>query len=539
VRKKTAIIIGAGPAGLTAAYELLDKTDVVPLIFEMTDDIGGISKTVLYKGNRIDIGGHRFFSKSGRVMQWWQNLFPSQGAPARDDRLLGRQVPLARACTLRPLGSREPVTVPAPDPERTDAVMLVRGRLSRIFYLRTFFDYPVSLTLDTLSKLGPVRILKIGLSYLKVRLAPARPESSLEEFFINRFGRELYLTFFKDYTEKVWGVPCSEIPPEWGAQRIKGLSVTTTLLHALGRVFRGAEHPGRQQVETSLIERFLYPKLGPGQLWEEVAAQVERNGGRIIRQARAVGIETAGESVVSVRIRDERTGELESYTGDYLFSSMPVLELIAAMGDAVPPPVREIAGALQYRDFITVGLLLKKLKIRNETALATVNGLIPDNWIYIQEREVKLGRLQIFNNWSPYLVGDPDTVWIGLEYFCSEGDELWSMPDRDFIDFAIRELASIGIIDPEELLDSTLLRMPKAYPAYFGSYRDFDQVRAYTDRFRNLFLVGRNGMHRYNNADHSMLTAMTAVQNIIEGRTDKSNIWEVNAEETYHEARTD
>ena len=534
---KTAIIIGAGPAGLTAAYELLDRTDVVPLLFEMTDDIGGISKTVVYKGNRIDIGGHRFFSKSDRVMQWWQNLFPLQGAPARDDRLLGRAVPLAERADLRPLRAAQPVPVAAPDPEQCDRVMLVRSRLSRIFFLRKFFDYPVSLSIRTLGNLGMLRIVKIGLSYLKVNLAPIRNERSLEDFFINRFGRELYLTFFKDYTEKVWGVPCREIRPEWGAQRIKGLSVTRAVGHALGKLLGKGAGLGQKQVETSLIEQFLYPKLGPGQIWEEVAAQVEQNGGTITRRAGVVGIETEGDRVTAIVVRDRDTSELSRHTGDYFISTMPVKELVAALGCEVPEPVRQVADGLCYRDFMTVGLLFKKLKIRNETGTKTVNDLVPDNWIYIQEREVKLGRLQIFNNWSPYLAADPDTVWIGLEYFCNEGDALWSMPDADFCDFAIGELASIGIIDREEVLDATLLRMPKAYPAYFGSYDRFEVVREYTDRFANLFLVGRTGMHRYNNADHSMLTAMAAVENIVAGRTDKANIWEVNAEEEYHEEK--
>ncbi len=249
-------------------------------------------------------------------------------------------------------------------------------------------------------------------------------------------------------------------------------------------------------------------------------------------------METENERVTAVMVRDEISGQLTRHQADYVFSTMPVRELITAMGKAVPEPVKEVASGLVYRDFITVGLLLKKLKIKNETNQKTVNDLIPDNWIYIQEREVKLGRLQIFNNWSPYLAQDPNKVWIGLEYFCNEGDELWSMTDDDFTSFAIRELSSIDIINQEDVLDSTVLKMPKAYPAYFGSYDQFNIVREYTDRFVNLFLIGRNGMHRYNNADHSMLTAMTAVDNIIAGQTDKNNIWQVNAEEEYQEVNS-
>jgi protoporphyrinogen oxidase len=531
--QKTALIIGAGPAGLTAAYELLDKTDIAPVIVEMTEDVGGISKTVVYKGNRIDIGGHRFFSKSQRVMEWWQNLFPLQGAPARDDLQLGRAVSLASSSSHRPLRSREAHSLPAPDPEQTDTVMLVRTRLSRIFFLRKFFDYPINLTGGTLRNLGPARILKIGLSYLKTCLLPIRTERSLEDFFINRFGRELYLTFFKDYTEKVWGVPCTEIKPEWGAQRIKGLSVTKSLLHAVNKIFRSA--PDQKLVETSLIEQFHYPKLGPGQIWEAAADIIGANGGTIVFDARVVALETEGDTISAVHVRDGRTGEVTVHRPDYVFSSMPVRELVAALGDAAPQQVRDVAAGLVYRDFLTVGLLLRKLKLTNETTRKTVNDLVPDNWIYIQERDVKLGRLQIFNNWSPYMVKDPDTVWIGLEYFCNEGDELWSMADPDLVAFAIEELTRIDIISREDVLDGTVLRMPKAYPAYFGSYDSFEVVREFTDGFANLFLIGRNGMHRYNNADHSMLTAMAAVENIVRGRTDKTNIWAVNAEEEYHE----
>lgn len=535
VAREIAIIIGAGPAGLTAAYELLDKTEIVPRIFEATADIGGISKTAVYKGNRIDIGGHRFFSKSDRVMAWWQNLLPLQGAPARDDRLLERCLPLAGECHVRDLQGNAPEVLPAPDPEVADRVMLVRRRLSRIFFLRKFFSYPITLSRETLGNLGPLRTARIGVSYLRSLLAPVREEKSLEDFFINRFGRELYRTFFKDYTEKVWGLSCQQIKPAWGAQRVKGLSITRALIHALKRMLNPEEGIAQQGVETSLIGQFLYPKFGPGQMWEFAAEAIERCGGRIALRSPVVGMETDGDRIVAVKVRCEKTGQISRHAGDYFFSSMPVRDLIAAMGTMVPQQVQDVAAGLKYRDFITVGLLLRKLKIKNETSQKTLNSLIPDNWIYIQEPDVKLGRIQIFNNWSPYLVIDPDTVWIGLEYFCSEGDDLWSMADDAMLRFAVAELARIDIIDSADLLDGTVLRMPKAYPAYFGSYEQFDIVREYTDRFSNLFLIGRNGMHRYNNADHSMLTAMTAVENIIAGRTDKSNIWQVNTEDEYHE----
>jgi len=522
MNQKTAIIIGAGPAGLSAAFELLDKTDIKPVVFEMTSDIGGISKTVNYKGNRIDIGGHRFFSKSDRVMIWWQNILPLQGSPSKDDIILGRDIILSKE-------------IDAPDPEKTDLVMLIRSRLSRIFFLRSFFDYPISLNRETFKNLGLARIIKIGLSYLRARLIPIKNEKSLEDFFINRFGTELYLTFFKDYTEKVWGVPCTRIKPDWGAQRIKGLSITRAIIHAVKYSFLKDTSIDQKKTETSLIEQFMYPKLGPGQLWEEVAQQIKEKGGEIQLKHKAVGIEIQNERILEVKLENIATGEILRAQGDYIFSTMPVKELIHAMNPNVPVNVREVADGLVYRDFITVGVLINKLKIINETKIGTVNNIVPDNWIYIQERDVKLGRLQIFNNWSPYMVKDLDTLWIGLEYFCNEGDELWNKSDDEFAVFAIDELEKIGIIDKTDVLDSTVIRMPKAYPAYFGTYERFQVIRDFVDRFENLFLIGRNGMHRYNNADHSMLAAITAVENIIYGIKTKENIWQVNTEGEYHE----
>lgn len=522
--QKTAIIIGAGPAGLTAAYELLDKTDIRPIVYEMSGDIGGISKTVNYKGNRIDIGGHRFFSKSDRVMDWWRSILPLHGAPARDDALLGRDVPL----------SQEP---DAPDPEKTDKVMLVRRRISRIFFLRRFFDYPISLNLNMLRNLGLVRLARIGLSYAKIRLFPIKEEVSLEDFFTNRFGGELYRTFFRDYTEKVWGVPCDQIPAEWGAQRVKGLSATKAVLHAVRRIAMRDSSVAQKDVETSLIEWFMYPKFGPGQMWEEVARLVEAKGGQVLRHHRVVGLQAEGKRIVAVKVRDELTGEVSTATGDFVFSSMPVRDLVRGFGDSAPREVREVAEGLQYRDFKVVGLLLKRLKIVNQTSIPTINGLVPDNWIYIQERDARMGRLQILNNWSPYLVKEPDTVWVGAEYFCNEGDDLWNMPDAQFAELAVDELAEMGIIEKEDVLDSVVARMPKAYPAYFGTYNRFEVVRRFTDGFENLFLIGRNGMHRYNNMDHSMLTAMIAVENIAAGVQSKENIWAVNVEQEYHESK--
>jgi protoporphyrinogen oxidase len=527
--KKTAVIIGAGPGGLTAAHELLEKTDITPIIYEASGDIGGIARTINYKGNRMDIGGHRFFSKSDRIMEWWLKIMPIQGAPTKEDLLLEVSYQnKSRAVTLSKDG---------PDPEKTDNVMLVRSRLSRIFFRRKFFDYPISFNTKTFSNLGVVEIGLIGISYMKACVFPIKPEASLEDFLINRFGKRLYLTFFKDYTEKVWGVPCTAIKPEWGAQRIKGLSITKSVIHMITAPFKKSSI-GQKNTETSLIQQFLYPKLGPGQMWEEVARQLEQKGVKILKHHEVEGITTEGDTVVSVSVKNTETGELSKIKADYVFSTMPIKELVAGMTPKPPQKIREIAEGLMYRDFITVGLLLHKLKIKNETSVKTLNNLVPDNWIYIQERDVKIGRLQIFNNWSPYLVKDPNTVWIGLEYFCNENDELWKMSDKEFIAFAIAELVKIDIIEQTEVLDSTMARVKKAYPAYFGSYDQFPELRAYLDDIKNLFLIGRNGMHRYNNQDHSMLTAIAAVESTLTGTTKKDALWDINTEQDYHEAKS-
>ena len=518
--QKQAILIGAGPAGLTAAYELLYKTDIKPIIFEATKDIGGISKTVNYKGNRIDIGGHRFFSKSEKIMQWWLNILPLQEITVIDEYKLKNETRLQN------------ITL---NPEETDKMMLKRKRISRIFYLRKFFDYPLTLNINLFSNLGAKRTIKIGLSYLKTTIKPIKDEKTLEDFFINRFGEELYQTFFKDYTEKVWGVPCQQIKSDWGSQRIKGLSITQAVKHGLKNVIIRNSNINQKNVETSLIGQFMYPKYGPGQMWEEVARLIEENNGEIHRENRVIELLSKDNEIIGVKVRNEKTGELKTYNADYFISTMPVKDLIESFKDDISPKVREVAEGLVYRDFMTVGLLLKKLKIKNESKIKTFNDLIPDNWIYVQERDVKLGRIQIFNNWSPYLVENDENILLGLEYFVNEGDEYWTMNDDDFINYAIQELSRMDMIDENDVLDGFIVRMPKTYPAYFGTYDRFDIIRNFVDKFENLFLIGRNGMHRYNNMDHSMLSAMEAVENIINNVTVKDNIWLVNAEEDYHE----
>jgi len=526
---KIAIIIGAGPAGLTAAYELITKTDIKPIIIEKTNDIGGLSKTVVHNGNRMDIGGHRFFSKSDVVMKWWQNILPLQGSGSKDD--------IQEDIYYQNKKRSVKLSTNGPDPEKDDEVMLIRKRLSRIFFLRKFFDYPITLNRKTVSNLGFIRIFKIAFTYTWVKLFRVKNIRSLEDFFISRFGTELYKTFFKDYTKKVWGRPCNEIGADWGAQRVKELSVSRAIRHAIRPAFRKDKTIEQKGTDTSLIDQFMYPKLGPGQMWETVARLVEEKGAIIIKNSDVVKVDIAEGQVCELSYFDRAVNLESRIKGDYFFSTMPVKDLIAAMGDKVPGEVKEVALNLQYRDFITVGLLLNKLKIKCEANIPSSGGLIPDNWIYIQEKDVKIGRLQIYNNWSPYMVADSSKIWIGLEYFCNEGDELWEMSDADFIRFAIDELHQIDIIDRAEVIDKMMIRVPKTYPAYFGTYTQFDVVSNFTDQLENLFLIGRNGMHKYNNQDHSMLTAMAAVDNIINGERSKNNIWEINTEEDFHEAR--
>jgi len=534
---KIAIIIGAGPAGLTAAYELLDKTEIKPIIFEMSDAIGGLSRTVRFKGNRMDIGGHRFFTKSDRVINFWTNILPIQGAAAKDDLITKRKVKFPQESFQRKLGERHSEIIKSPDPENVDQVLLIRRRTSRVLFGRKFYDYPVKLSFRTLRNLGLLRSIRIFISYIKILVTPFKTENNLEEFFINRFGRELYITFFKDYTQKVWGVPCNCINAEWGIQRIKGLSILKAFTHALRSMYKKITIRSKK-IETSLVEEFYYPKLGPGQMWEELARTIISNGGEIHKNSKLIGINIEGYSVKSLEIEDTKSGEKKViHDFDFLFSSMPVKDLIFAIDKMTPTNVREVAESLVYRDFITVGLLLTDFKIKNRSKTKSMNDIIPDNWIYIQDKDVKLGRIQIFNNWSPYMVEDINTVFIGLEYFCNEGDELWSKADQEFIDFAIDELIRINMIDKDSIVDSIIIRVPKAYPAYFGSYSRFDEIREYIDKVKNLFLIGRNGMHRYNNSDHSILTAMRAVDNIISGLETKQNIWEVNTEEEYHESK--
>lgn len=519
--KKKVVIIGAGPAGITAGYELLkqkpDEYDVY--IYEETDSVGGISKTVKYHGNRMDIGGHRFFSKDDRVMKWWDDVMPRQGKPSFDDIKLKREKPLASG---------------GPDPEKDDRVMLVRNRVSRIYYKHKFFDYPVSLKKQTIVNMGFATTVKAGCSYLKSTVAK-KEENSLENFYINRFGKTLYSMFFEGYTEKLWGRHPREISADWGSQRVKGLSISAVIKDMFSKI--GPKKADRK-VETSLIEEFYYPKLGPGQLWETALNDFISMGGNVVMNSKVTNIITDNKGSVRNIVIDHN-GTSETVDGDIFISSMPVKDLVNGMND-VPDDMLRIANGLPYRDFVTVGLLVDKLNLKNETDIRTLGNIVPDCWIYVQDTGVKLGRIQIFNNWSPYMVKDAEnTVWIGLEYFCNEGDSFWNMDDNKCIALAIKELISMGVISgKEDVMDAHREKIKKAYPAYFDTYAEIDKLIAYLNKFGNLYCVGRNGQHRYNNMDHSMATSFEAVKNIINGIQSKDNIWSVNTDKEYHETKS-
>lgn len=510
---KKAIIIGGGPAGLTAAYEFLNRTGIEPIVIEMSSKWGGISRTENHNGNRIDIGGHRFFSKSDQVMDWWQKILPIE--TNKDQINISYQNQTSK------------INVENKEISNPDDVFLIRKRISRIFYNGNFFDYPIKLNLKTLRQLGLSETIKIVFSYSKSVLFPVKNVRTLEDFFINRFGKHLYRTFFKDYTEKVWGVPCNEISAEWGAQRIKSLSVYKTLLNYILRPFKKKDL-SQKNTETSLIEYFLYPKFGPGHLWTKVAEKIADKGGILIMDHKVISLsKKEGNKLQHCTIENIHTKETQEIAFDYCISTMPVKELIQSFTFEVPSEVKAVSENLVYRDFITVGLLL------NETCHE-----LEDNWIYIQENYVKVGRIQVFNNWSPYLVSDPSKTWLGLEYFCNENDSLWNLSKPEMVALAVEELIKLGFIkDKNSVCDTTVIKVPKTYPAYFGAYDNFQTIKDFTDVIPNLFLIGRNGMHKYNNQDHSMLTAIQAVQNIKDGIVSKENIWSINTEEDYHEEK--
>lgn len=505
------IIIGAGPSGLTAGLELQKKGYNVTIL-ESTDSIGGISQTVRHNDQRIDIGGHRFFSKDERVMRWWSEILPYQGALSKDDKKLERDARIVEG---------------GPDPEMTDEVFLIRHRVSRIYYRGKFFDYPVSFSLQTFKNMGFGTSFAAGCSYL-ASCVRKLPEDSLENFYINRFGRKLYSMFFEGYTAKVWGRTPAEISADWGAQRVKGVSVAALLRNVIYKAVPGKN----RKVETSLIEEFYYPKYGPGQLWETVAKRFTAAGGTLLTGKEVCGFDLDKKNIRSVRCNDGSV-----YESDAVFSSMPLNELVSSLGDA-GDKIERIAAGLPYRDFVTVGLLVDKLELENKTRIPTLGNIVPDCWIYVQDSGVKMGRIQIFNNWSPYMLKDPEhSVWIGLEYFCQEGDTFWNLSEDETVKLAISELQKIGVISRNAgIMDSCRVKIKKAYPAYFDTYSQIDTVVDYLNGFDNLYCIGRNGQHRYNNMDHSMLTAFTAVE-CMEGKANKEDLWSVNTEKEYHEEK--
>ena len=522
---RKALIIGGGPAGLTAAYELLkasaadasaEKFEVI--VFEESSYLGGISKTVEHNGNRMDMGGHRFFSKDPKVNEWWNRMLPLQGAPAYDDIVLQRTPPLSHG---------------GPDPEKTDRVMLTRNRVSRIYFDRKFFDYPITLKWETFKNMGLITTLQAGFSYL-VSVVHKRKENSLEDFYINRFGRKLYSMFFEKYTENLWGRSPSEIDPNWGAQRVKGLSIMAIIADMFRKLL-----PGKKtgHVETSLIEEFSYPKLGPGQLWDVTGSEIEKMGGRILKNCRVVRLHRDEKNHLT-SLTYEKDGQEYEETGDIFISSMPIKDLVGGMND-VPEREAAIAAGLPYRDYMTLGVLIPKLNLVNRTKIKTISNIVPDDWIYVHDRSVQMGRFQIYNNWSPYMVKDlHNTVWVGLEYFCTEGDSLWRMSEKEFSEFAVSEMVKMGLIDsPDVVLDTHMEKVKKAYPAYFDTYKDMDVLREWLDSIDNLYCVGRNGQHRYNNIDHSMVTSFETVKNILNGVRSRDNIWNVNTEKEYLEGK--
>ncbi len=512
---KKAVVIGAGPAGLTAAYELLTRSDEYEVtVLEEENFVGGISRTVNHNGNLMDMGGHRFFSKIDRVNKWWEALMPLQGSLAKDDRRLGRDGHISPG---------------GPDPDKDDKVMLYRNRISRILFESKFYDYPITLKRSTVKNMGLFETFLIGMSYLKARMFRL-PDDNLENFYVNRFGRRLYSRFFEYYTENLWGRHPADIDASWGAQRVKGLSIKAVLKDITEKKLCKS---GRK-VETSLIEEFKYPKFGPGQLWETVAGQLTDRGGNLVFNAKVCRLHVSDGQIDSLTYTHE--GSDVTMAADLVISSMPVRDLIHGMND-VPGDIEAVALGLPYRDYMTCGILVPSLILENKTDIRTLGNIIPDCWVYVQDRTVRLGRIQIFNNWSPYMVADPEhTVWIGLEYFVNEGDEYWNMSDEAFIEMAAKEIVKLGVISSSDVvMDSHVERVRKAYPAYFDTYNDFGKVKDYLDGIDNLYCIGRNGQHRYNNMDHSMMTAFEAIDCILSGKCDRSAIWNVNTEQEYHE----
>jgi protoporphyrinogen oxidase len=507
---KKIVIVGAGPAGLTAAFELSKTKKYHITVIEAASQVGGISKTINFNGNLIDIGGHRFFSKSQKVLSWWTQFLPIIDTTNHVE--IGYHAKTQNLDSILQKNSEDG--------------MLIRKRASRIYFNKKLFDYPLKINPKLFVNLGLIRSARIVYGILHARLFPIKEERNLEDFFINNFGRELYQTFFKGYTEKVWGKACTELSSEWGRQRIKSLKIRDIVIHSLRKVL--IQLNKRKDRKHTLIERFLYPAKGPGMLWEKVAESCVDAGVTLLLETTVTRIHnssaiTTGVSYVS-RASSAKETSLEC---DALFSTMPLKHLFEAFQYKAPAGVDAIAKNLEYRDFLIVGLELHQLNL-----IDPKGKLIKDNWLYIQEGSVSVGRLQIFNNWSPFMVAS-DKVWIGAEYFCMQQESLWNKPDDEIIQFALSELAMIGILETKHFVSGKVVRCPKAYPTYAGSYNQIGEVIQFLDTQKNIYPMGRNGLHKYNNQDHSMLTAFKAVEIFEQGLSTKEAIWAINSDDEY------
>ena len=512
---KKIVIVGAGPAGLSCAYKLLKESkNIEVIILEEESQVGGISKTINYNGNRMDVGGHRFFTKNEDVEKFWLNILPLQGKKAYDDLLLDLDKPLKRG---------------GPDPEKEDRVMLVRNRVSRIYYNKKFFDYPVNLNFSTLKNMGLGTSINCGFSYIKASMFKL-DEINLENFYINRFGKKLYSMFFKEYTTKLWGRVPKDIDSSWGSQRVKGISIRKVIVDYIHRLFKIKD----KNKETSLIESFYYPKYGPGELYEYVAKEIEEMGGKILLNSKVIKINNIDNKIKSIcYMNNNKKKEINC---DVFVSSMPMKDLVLGM-NRIPKSIKDISSNLPYRDFITIGVLVDKLDLKAHKKINTIHGSIPDNWIYVQDGSVSMGRVQIFNNWSPYMVKNPkDTIWMGLEYFCSEGDSFWNKSDKQLVSLAKKELVKMGFIS-SDIKDSYVYRVKKAYPAYFDSYNEIDKLREYLNNINNLYCIGRNGTHSYNNMDHSIYSGFVCADMIKNNNHDLDKLWNINVDGSYQEEK--
>lgn len=517
--KKKVVIIGGGPAGLSCAYYLLkNSSNYEVTVLEKDKQVGGISKTIEFNGYKIDTGIHRFFTKNDEVMNLWKDILTVQNKPSYEDKLLNKNRKYDK------YGS---------DPEKEDKSFLIKDRYTRIYYDKKFYDYPISINYKTLKNMGFITIFKAGFSYLK-SVFIKKEEKSLEDFYINRFGKVLYNMFFESYTEKVWGIHPNKISPSWGAQRVKGLSIKEIIKDY---IFKVLKIKNNKNTETSLIETFYYPKLGCGQMYEEMASKIKSMGGNVILLSNVKKIEINDNKITKVIYEK---GNIEHEINcDICVSSMPIKDLINSFNIDVSKDILNISSNLPYRNFMSVGLVVDKFNLKNNTKIKTINNIIPDSWIYVQDPSVKMGRIQIFNNWSSYLfknkIDISNKVLIGLEYFSSDDDKYYNMSDEEFIKFAISEGEKLNFIKPEFVEQSIRIKIPKAYPAYFGVYDKIDKVVDYLNSFSNLYCIGRNGQHRYNNMDHSILTGIETAKCVIKNKSDKSDIWKVNTEKEYHE----